>query len=284
MKKYIYRLFSALLAMALITSCVKEEGTVPGNDSKPAVTIYQYKVSKPLNADNDVTVRIATNNRTTEAYYLAEKTTEKTARVTSLGEDGYRDYVVANGTKLNISGESDTIVTLTDLYGEYTITAVAAGAGVKASATTVFNGLDWTTVVTGTYHFFNAGRLGVSTNPTTLQICTTDENLYRFKDVHGVGSHLKINLLSLTGRDADGEYTFFRVPATETPFTYGNYGAVFVRDIGYWQGSDVWVTDNGYESGMYADYFCFIFVQYYVYTSATATGSLGYDYDFFVPD
>jgi hypothetical protein len=279
MKKYIY-LFSILLVTLVMNSCVEEEGTTPGSDSSPVITVYQYKVSKPLNSDNDVIIRFVTNNRTTDAYYLAEKTTDKNTRIASLGEEGYKDYVISNGVKINgISGESVADITLIDLYGEYTITAVAVGGGVKMSATTVFVGIDWTTVATGTYYFFNSSRIGISSNPTTLQVCTTDDKLYRFKDVFATGYHMKINLLNLKGKDDYGEYTFFRVPVMETPFTYGNYGVVSVRDIGYWQGSDVWITDNGYESGMYADYTCFVFVQYFV-----SAGSMGYDYDEFIPD
>lgn len=280
MKRYIYSLFSLLLVAALMTSCVKEEGTEPGNDPNPAITVYKYQVSKPLNEDNDVALRFAANSKTTEAYYLAEKTADKESRIASTGEEAYKEYVVSNGTKISgISGASDADITLTDLYGEYTITAVAVGGGAKASAATAFNGLEWTDLAKGTYHFFNSDRIGISSNPATLQVCTTDDKLYRFKDVFATGYHMKINLLSLKGEDADGEYTFFRVPVTDTPFTYGDHGIVSVRDIGYWQGSDAWVTDNGYESGMYADYSCFIFIQYFV-----AAGSLGYDYDFFIPD
>ena len=40
-----------------------------------------------------------------------------------------------------------------------------------------------------------------------------------------------------------------------------------------------WVTDNGYESGMYEDHFCFVYVQYFVSAS-----NLGYGYDFFIPE
>ena len=120
----------------------------------------------------------------------------------------------------------------------------------------------------------------MTANPTTLQVCTTDANLYRFKDVFGAGYSMKIVLLpDYKATDADGEYTFFRVPRAETPYTYGSHGAVGVRDVGYWQGSDAWVTDNGYESGMYADYSCFVYVQYFV-----SAGNIGYGYDFFIPE
>lgn len=288
MKKYIFRIFIAFLAIAVTTSCTEDEGTDPGNDSSPVITLYKYKVSKPLNPDNDVILRLAANSPTSEAYYLVEKTTDRNDHITSMGEEGYKDYVVSNGIKVNdISGESNADITLTDLFGEYTITVVAVGGGSKTSTATVFNGLDWTDVAAGTYVFAtqsvggtpSASVSGMPSHPTTLQICTTDDKLYRFKDVFGTGYHVKINLLNLKGTDADGEYTFFRVPVADTPFTFGSHGAVGIRDIGYWQNNDAFVTENGYESGMYADHSCFVFIQYFV-----SAGNVGYGYDMFIPD
>jgi hypothetical protein len=279
MKKYIFKLFIMLFTFAGVTSCTVEEGKEPGNDPNPVVTIYKYATSRPYNVDNDISLRFAVNNKTTDAYYIAEKTTDKESRIASSGEAGYMDYVVANGTKLSLTEESYADVILTDLYGEYTITAVAVGSGTKSSASTVFTGLDWETKATGTYTFKVRTAVTGTSAPTTLQVCTTDAKLYRFKDVFGAGYHMKIRLIDQTGSDSDGEYTFFRIPAQETPFTYSTYGTVNVRDIGYWQGSDAWITDNGYESGMYADYYCFIMIQYYV-----SAGNLGYNYEFFTPD
>lgn len=285
MKKYIYSLFALLMAAATITSCTEEAGTEPGNDSKPSVVLYKYEVSRPYNADNDVALRFAANSKTESVYYLMEKSSEQESHVSSMGEEGYWDYVVSNGTKVDgLSGASTADLTLTDLYGAYTITAVAVGGNQKAGASTTFTGLDWNDVVKGTYYFGASKNLiaaaGLTANPTTLQVCTTDATLYRFKDVFGEGYSMKIVLLpDYKATDADGEYTFFRVPRAETPYTYGSYGAVGVRDVGYWQGSDAWVTDNGYESGMYADYSCFVCVQYFV-----SAGNIGYGYDFFFPE
>lgn len=280
MKKYIYSLFAVLLATATITSCTEEEGTVPGNDSKPNVVMYSYTVSKPYNEDNDIAIRLAFNNKVEEAYYLAEKATEKEAHIASMGESGYMDYIVSNGTKISdVTADAD--ITLTGMFGKYAITAVAVNGSQKASASTEFIGLDWEDVVTGTYYFrVNTAVTGMETNSTTLQVCTTDATLYRLKDVFGTDSHMKIQLLEdYTATGADGTYTYFRIPATSTPFTYGSYGEVSVRDVGYWQGNSAYVTDYGYESGMYADYNCFFCIQYYV-----SAGSLGYNYEFFVPD
>ena len=279
MKKYIYSLFAVLLATAAMTSCTAEEGTVPGNDKEPNVVVYSYTAQKPYNEDNDVALRLAFNNQVESAYYLAEKASEKESRLASLGEEGYMDYVVSNGTKIG-DVTSNTDLTLTDMYGKYAITIVVANGTKKTFASTEFTGLEWADVVTGTYFFaVNTSVTGESA-PTTLQVCTTDNTLYRLKDVFGKDSHMKIQLLpDYTATDDDGTYTYFRIPATETPFTYGNYGTVSVRDIGYWQGSSAWITDNGYESGMYEDYSCFFYIQYFV-----SKGSMGYKYEYFIPD
>lgn len=279
MKKYIYSLFAVLLATATMTSCTEEEGTVPGNDKDPNVVLYSYTAKKPYNEDNDVTLRLAFNNAVESAYYLAEKASEKESRVASLGEVGYMDYVVSNGTKI-ADVASDADLTLTDMYGKYAITVVAVGGNMKASASTEFTGLEWEDVVTGTYYFAVKTSVTGKSNPATLQVCTSDNTLYRLKDVFGKDAHMKIQLLpDYTAKDADGTYTYFRIPVTETPFTYGNYGTVSVRDVGYWQGSSAWVTDNGYESGMYGNYKCFFMIQYYV-----SAGSMGYGKEYFIPN
>lgn len=285
MRKYINKLFAVVLATATITSCTVEEGTVPGNDKEPNVVVYSYTAKKPYNEDNDVALRLAFNNKVESAYYLAEKASEKESKVATMGEEGYMDYVVSNGTKIN-EVASNTDLTLTDMYGKYAITVVVVNGNKKVSAVTEFTGLEWEDVVTGTYKFGVIPSVTGESRATTLQVCTTDNTLYRFKDVFGQDSHMKFQLLpDYTGTDADGAYTYFRVPATDTPFTYGSYGTVSVRDIGYWQGNTAWITDNGYESGMYEDYTCYIAVQYYC-----SGGNLGYGYtgntklELFIPD
>jgi hypothetical protein len=279
MRKYINKLFAVVLATAAITSCTVEEGTVPGNDKEPNVVVYSYTAKKPYNEDNDVALRLAFNNKVESAYYLAEKASEKEAKVATMGEEGYMDYVVSNGTKIN-EVASNTDLTLTEMYGKYAITVVVVNGNKKTSAVTEFTGLEWADVVNGTYYFAVRPDITGESRPTTLQVCTSDNTLYRLKDVFGQGANMKFQLLpDYTAKDADGTYTYFRIPATETPFTYGSHGTVSVRDIGYWQGSSAWITDNGYESGMYEDYYCFFYIQYYV-----SAGNLGYKYEEFVPD
>lgn len=278
--KYFHGFVTALCAFGF-AACVAEQGAVPGNDPAPAVTIFSYTPDLPYNADNDISLRFATNEQTSDAYYLAEPTADRDARVASVGENGYMDYVVSNGERLTgISGESASDVILTDLMGEYTITAVAVGNGGKTASAISFTGLEWENIVSGTYYF---GAVAFTSDfeprPTVLQKCTSDETLYRFKDVFADGYSLKINILpGYTATDEDGTYRFFRIAAQPTPYTYGSYGSVYIRDIGYWQGNDAFVTNNGYESGMYEDGYCFLCAQYYV-----SAGSLGYGYDEFVP-
>lgn len=58
MKKYINALGMILLAIVAMTSCKEEEGTTPGTDGAPAITLYEYAVEAPeYNPDNDVTIR-----------------------------------------------------------------------------------------------------------------------------------------------------------------------------------------------------------------------------------
>ena len=276
------------LAAALtfcFTSCKEDNGTEPGTDSQPAATIYTYEPSAPLNPDNDVNIRFVCNSKTSEAYYLVEKTTEKEAH--KMSEAAYADFVVANGTKLQLtedkhSGGKVSEVTVAGLLGDYTITAVAANGGTKTSATKTFRGLMWEDVVKGTYMYSNANvqfLMGeITSRPTTLQICTTDETLYRFKDAFGEGMHMKINLLpDLVGEDEGGVYTFFRVKDQMISEFQGN--KVYVRDIGYWQGDDKYVTEYDFESGMYEDYSCFIYIQCHI-----GSTNYGYGYDYFIPD
>ena len=284
MKKYIIMSLAAALTFCF-TSCKEDNGTEPGTDSQPAATIYTYEPSAPLNPDNDVNIRFVCNSKTSEAYYLVEKTTEKEAH--KMSEAAYADFVVANGTKLQLtedkhSGGKVSEVTVAGLLGDYTITAVATNGGTKTSATKTFKGLMREDVVTGTYMYSNANvqfLMGeITSRPTTLQICTTDETLYRFKDAFGEGMHLKINLLpDLVGEDEGGVYTFFRVKDQMISEFQGN--KVYVRDIGYWQGDDKYVTDHGFESGMYEDYSCFIYIQCHI-----GSTNYGYGYDYFIPD
>ena len=150
MKKYIYSLFMMILAVGSMISCSEEEGTNPGNDSRPNVVVYQFAPEAPYNADNDLLLRIAANSKVAEAYYLAEATTDKEAHIASMGKDGYMDYVIKNGTKIEgLSGASDSDVTVTGMVGEYIITVVAVNGNDKMATETTFTGLKWESIGIG---------------------------------------------------------------------------------------------------------------------------------------
>ena len=288
MKKYIESLLLLCVAAFTLTACSEEEGTNPGGDGNPNVVVYQYTPGQPYNADNDITLRFATNNKVEAVYYLAEAEADYNSHIADMGEAGYNDYVVENGTQVEgIEGQSNVDVTLTDMMGTYYITAVAVSGNQKKAYTTTFTGLAWEDVASGTY-IFNAqpvsgSAIGLPNTPTTLQVCTTDPTLYRFKDLFGEGYSMKLNMLDLQGQDESGTYRFFRVPEMATPYsiklTDGNSYQLSVMDIGYFQNDESFVTAGGYESGMYEDGYCFVMVAYTV-----SAGYLCYGYDYFIPN
>lgn len=280
LKKYFYTLWVAAAAFAL-AACSETEGTNPGTEADPVVTVYQYEPGEGYNADNDIALRFVANGKVSEFYFYNELKENKEAYIAANGEQAYADQVVANGTHVDVS-DTDYETTLTDMEGLYAITVVAVGNnGQKAVYENTFQGLAWEDVVSGTYQFGILGSMGLSSSPTVLQRCTTDETLYRFKDVFKEGYSLKFTLLpEYTGKDNDGTYTFCRVATQQTGLVYGDYGVINVRDIGYWQGDDEYVLSYGFESGMYEDYSAFFMLQFYI-----SAGSLGYNnYDIFIPN
>lgn len=132
MIKYISYLFYALLSVFAFASCAQHEGTEPGNDGSPKVTVYTFKPGAPYNADNDLQLRLATNSQTSEVYYLAELASQKETNVASMGEYGYMDYVVEKGKKVEgLGGNSSADIVVTDMIGTYSITIVAVNGVIK---------------------------------------------------------------------------------------------------------------------------------------------------------
>lgn len=176
MKKYINSLFVMLCTAMTFTACTEEEGTMPGNDSQPSVTIYQYTPGKGYNPENDVCIRLATNNKTEAVFYLVEKTTEKADFIASNGEEAYADRVISNGVKVNnTSDEKNTDIIITGILGKNSITAVAIAGNEKRMSETSFFGYVWTPKYKGIYtsEFFNESWEAV------LEY-EKDANLYRF--------------------------------------------------------------------------------------------------------
>lgn len=223
MKKYIYNLFAILTVVASLAACSSEEGTDVGSDSAPSIIIYQYKPSAPYNADNDVVLRFATNNKAAEAYYLVEKSSEKEERLASMGKEGYMNYIVSNGEKIEgISGESTADVTLTGLIGKYCITAVAVNGSQKAAFESIFNGLQWDLLGTGTLTTEFFGPAVVQREFYQLH----NENTYKVASVYEDGYDIILK------KDDKGNVTIDKQSAYSS---YANYGILYIAGIGTFQ-------------------------------------------------
>lgn len=280
MKKYILGLMS-LMVLAL-ASCSKEEGVVPGGDSNPCVTLYQLPVSMPLSADNDACIRVCANSKVSEVYYkmYTEAEYESVQGDPALGEQ-----IKSSGTKVELGvdkvyGGNDGEFLIKNIMGKVVI-AVAGVSGSNISvATTEFKGLIWSDICEGSYMFaasfaslndwFKTPRTAI------LQKCENDPGLYRIKDLFGEGYGHKFYATGIMDEDKDGdefEYVYF--PGSPTPFSYGNYGQISARDVFSWQGgNETYLVDM-----MYPDGYLVIWSQYYV-----AAGSLGYAYEYFIPN
>lgn len=285
MKRYFYVLASLALAVGLISCEQDKYGTAAGHDSAPNVVLKAFSAELPNDPDCDAVVRFAANNATTDVYYFAELKSEKDGR--NLSDEAYAEYVVANGTKLTVEenpfdGSLVADVTVKSLYYENVITAVAVGNGAKSMSSVSFTGLKWNTLCTGTYYFdnsFSKALVGSTKEGVALQQQDEDKSQYRLKDLYGAGNNLCFFTIDLSATDDDGTYQFARIPAQSTGLIHSKYGSLSIRDIGYWQGDGSWITEYGYESGIYEDYSCFLYGQYYV-----SAGSCGYQYEYFVPD
>ncbi len=270
-----------LAAAPMLWACSADQGSEPGSDSNPAVTVYCYEPTTPdLNPDNDAIVRFVTNNKATSVKYLVLPTEAVTALVNNGGDKALLDKVEAEGIKIDSLGaNSYADVTIKGLHGDYTIASVANGTSLGNKVT--FFGLDWNLVKEGTFYY---GAIGSNIAPAAqveaaLEVCTTDPTLYHIKDAFGEGTALRMYMLDTVGYDDDGAYTMFRVYPKVTPFTYGNYGWVSVRDVASWQNNTAYATDPDYCCGMYEDGNTFFCLQWYV-----SAGSLGLAYSFFVPN
>lgn len=282
--KNILHIAAAGMVLSLLAACSEKMGTEPGNDPAPKATIYQYAPGEGYNSDEDIVVRFVSNGKVEKIYYLVEKVSEKEAFIGKNGEAEYAKKVLSEGLEVPSAELMSYNDTLTGLAGTYAVTAAAVSGNETVLSETVFYGLSWSTLSTGTYEFSVLSAMGMAPVRTEFQVCETEPNLFRFKDVFKPGYSLKIVALpDYTNTDDYGTYTFCRVPVQDTGLSYGEYGAIGVRDIGYWQGDESYVTEGGYESCYYTDGpdkgCLYLYVQYFV-----SAGNLGYKYDSYTPD
>ncbi|MDE7419779.1 MAG: hypothetical protein K2N35_06185 [Muribaculaceae bacterium] len=261
-----------LAAAPMLWACSADMGTDPGTDPQPAVTLYTYAPAEG-NPDNDVTVRFVTNSRASSVKYLLLPSSD----AATLDEGQLLSKVESEGKPVeNLGSNSYADITLTDIHGAYTIAAVANGTTLGNKAT--FTGLSWNLIKEGVF-YLNNSALPVESTETALEVCSTDPKLYRIRDAFGEGYSLKLNLLNFQAEDEGGKFTLFRVQDQATPWTFGDYGQIFVYDVGYWQGNEGYVTDlTNYCNYLYESGAVDVCLVWHV-----AAGYINYGYSSFVP-
>ena len=289
MKKYIIKSACACLCLLGMVACsadmdVDLEKDNAANSGQPQTTIYQYEAPEGYNPDNDTKLRFVFNSLVSKAYYLAQLQSDKDSYIKEKGEDAYLAYVVENGTEVTIDPDSRSAdVMLEGLLGLNSITVVSVTEkGVKKAFSTTFNGLVWNDVCTGDFHLSVLPEYGFkSVIPNVLlQVADSDPTLYRLKDPYASGSSIKFRKLEdHTGENDGGPYHFIRVEKQRIGLQFGSYGDIYIQDIGYWQGDDSFVLEDGFEGGIYENNIVFFYVEYEI-----SAGALGYNYEYFVPN
>ena len=165
-------LFAAALAAGVaFSSCTKELGTVPGSETAPKVTFYQYDAPDEYNQDESLTLRVVPNGKVTSMYLYKEPKADKEAYIAANGEAAYAQKVVSEGTKY---GGSDFDVVLSDIQGLYAITVVAENESEQIAYETTFKGILW--VDGGTAMFYD---MFTQTYAQVKVVRHDDENVFK---------------------------------------------------------------------------------------------------------
>lgn len=289
MKKNIIYSIGACLAALCISSCDPNADVILENDNsgttgEPYATINQYTVDGDYNPDNDTRLRVTFNENVSEAYYLVELSAEKKQFIEENGQQAYMQRVVDNGTSITIEEETRSAdIIITGIAGENDITVVSVGKDKKMKANTAFfTGITWMDVCTGTYLTSVLAPLGIPAELPNkkLQVADVNPNMYRIVDLYKSGYSLKFTKIENTGVDEGGRFNMIREEWQPIGLNYGQYGPLYIQDIGYWQGDDSFVLAGGYHGGMYEDNSIFFYHAYCIGDGR----SLGYDYEFFIPN
>ncbi len=293
MKKNIYSLVVLAMTMVGVTACHPDfEGLEPGNDKNPKATLYTYTPTSAdgnYDADTDVRLRIAGNDKTEQVYYKAIKTATREG----MTEEQVISEVLSSGQSVSKPGEGASVM-LTGMQGKYTICAVAVNGGDQALTETSFFGLTWTTVKTGSLRTRFAD--GATTaydylEGVELQKSEDKEGSYRLKNPWGTGVNLPIDItLSHEEYDASGwadegaddyfenevtPYQYILMPKTEIGVNTPDYGSLSVGDYTSVRGSDY-----TYYCRMYKDYF----IAIYSYWTGGGVGNIGSGWTYYYPD
>lgn len=275
MKKIYFAL--ALLPAALLASCDDtQEGTAPGGDARPNVLLYQYSADDGYDSDCTAKFRMAVNSAT-EAVYLLTESAADYADHFSGDVEAYADYVVDNGVETKISSALD-IDEHVVAKGQVYVTAVAVGRGERAvSETLAFIGKNYV-AVEGVESYVYTNYFGDVSSPK-LYVEASDATDYVLKGVScaelGDGEfNLYLKVLTDKNGDAVGGdgFKFVRVLPQMTPYIYGDYGLVYIRDIAAYQNNLIHAT-SVYGCKLYDDGRLLLVLNYYV--SAGSLVSVG---------
>lgn len=289
MKKNIIYSIGACLAALCISSCDPNADVILENDNsgttgEPYATINQYTVDGDYNPDNDTRLRVTFNENVSEAYYLVELSAEKKQFIEENGQQAYMQRVVDNGTSITIEEETRSAdIIITGIAGENDITVVSVGKDKKMKANTAFfTGITWMDVCTGTYFTSVLAPLGIPAELPNkkLQVADVNPNMYRIVDLYKSGYSLKFTKIENTGVDEGGRFNMIREEWQPIGLNYGQYGPLYIQDIGYWQGDDSFVLAGGYHGGMYEDNSIFFYHAYCIGDGR----SVGYNYEYFIPN
>lgn len=289
MKKNIIYSIGACLAALCISSCDPNADVILENDNsgttgEPYATINQYTVDGDYNPDNDTRLRFTFNENVSEAYYLVELSAEKKQFIEENGQQAYMQRVVDNGTSITIEEETRSAdIIITGIAGENDITVVSVGKDKKMKANTAFfTGITWMDVCTGTYFTSVLAPLGIPAELPNkkLQVADVNPNMYRIVDLYSSGYSLKFTKIENTGVDEGGMFNMIREEWQPIGLNYGQFGPLYIQDIGYLQGDDSYVLAHGYHGGMYEDNSIFFFHAYCIGDGRY----LGFDYEYFTPN
>lgn len=265
-----------LATAALFAACDDtQEGTEPGGDSQPNVVVYQLTADGDYDADMTTKLRLAVNDATETVYVLAESQADYAAHYND-STYAYVDYVVDNGTEFAVADNKVIDYNISELGGLNYITAVAVKGDTRKMAPSVtFTGYTYSQVEgTEDYVFTDPWK---SVCEAKLYVCNEVPTNYRLKGVcfAKLGTEtFDINMSVYTDEDgkpvtsAQGGLTYLRVLAQETPYEYGSYGVVSVRDVAAWQNKEDYVLE--YPCVLTSDNELDLILQLYV-----TAGSLG---------
>ena len=254
MMKYFY-VATAVSVAFFMSACSKHEGTEPGTDPYPAVTIYSLSVSDEYDSDVTVNLRIVPNGKVDKMYLYYELLEDKEAAIATDGEEAYIQYVINNGTEY--SGETQEVV-LEDLSGLYAISVVAVGGSSAEMYEYQFKGVVW----------IDGGRAYVQENIVGLYGYVTverqsEDNVFR---VVGLYTQLNEDL-----GDPDDRFVFtFDSSHTCTAFSTDWDPYIY---IGYEDDDSLW---HGYYSTTSYSAYCYVtmgtdsYDDEYVYVSCLA--------------